>query len=276
MAQEENKADFLVDARWLAAHRDDPDVIIVDTRSAKNYWTGHLSGARHFDPFPFHHYDTDERGAAEFKAQLEWIFSALGITTRKTVVFYEENSGMRAARCAWALEFMGHPAAMILDGGLGALTNEKLTSGANPVVPECFDGTPRDEVAASRLYLLERIGRPEVQIFDVRSDAEYYGEKVRAKHSGAIPGAYHLDWTEALDAAGRFKSAAELRSMYEGLGLEIDAEIIPYCHGGYRAAHAYFALRLAGYPTVRNYWGSWGEWGNRDDVPIDYPRRRRR
>ncbi len=275
MAQAENKADFLVDARWLGAHRYDPDVVIVDTRSAKDYWAGHLRGARHFDPFPFHHYESDERGTAEFKSQLEWIFSALGINTRKTVVFYEENSGMRAARCAWALEFMGHRAAKILDGGLGALSGEKLTTEAHPVTPERFDGTPRDEAAASRPYLVERIGRPEVQIFDVRSDAEYYSEKVRAKHGGAIPGAYHLDWTEALDGAGRFKPAAELRSMYERLGLETGAEIIPYCQGGYRAAHAYFALRLAGYPSVRNYWGSWGEWGNHDDVPIEHPHRPR-
>jgi thiosulfate/3-mercaptopyruvate sulfurtransferase len=276
MAQSETKADFLVDGRWLAKHRDDPDVIIVDTRSAKDYWAGHLSGARHFDPFPFHYYDSDERGTAEFKAQLEWVFSALGITTRKTVLFYEENAGMRAARCAWALEFMGHPAAAILDGGLGALSGERLVTEAHPVAPERFDGTPRDEPAASRPYLVERLGRPEVQLFDVRSDAEYYSERVRAKRGGAIPGAYHLDWTEALDGAGRFKPASELRSMYERLGLEAGAEIIAYCQGGYRAAHAYFALRLAGYSNVRNYWGSWGEWGNRDDVPIEHPRRPKR
>jgi thiosulfate/3-mercaptopyruvate sulfurtransferase len=276
MTQAENKADFLVDARWLRAHRDDPDLIIVDTRPAKDYWAGHLAGARHLDPFPFHYYDSDTHGTAEFKAQLEWIFSALGITTRKKVVFYEDNSGMRAARCAWALEFMGHPGAMILDGGLGALFGERLVTEAHPFAPERFDGVPRDEVAASRPYIVERLGRPEVQLFDVRSDAEYYGERVRARRGGAIPGAYHLDWTEALDAAGRFKPAAELRSMYGKLGLDPDAEIITYCQGGYRAAHAYFALRLAGYPNARNYWGSWAEWGNREDAPIEHPRRPKR
>src|SRR2546430_2624295 len=95
-----NKPDFLVDAAWLRAHRSDPTVIFVDTRAAKDFWAGHLEGARHFDPFPFHHYDSSERGTAEFTAQLEWIFSALGITKRSIVVFYEDDSGMRATRCA--------------------------------------------------------------------------------------------------------------------------------------------------------------------------------
>ena len=108
MNEEEN---LIVDAKWLRAHRGDADLILVDTRPAKDFHAGHLGGARHFDPFPFHHTDTSERGIAEFGAQLEWIFSALGITGGETVVFYENESGMRAARGQWALEYAGHPRA---------------------------------------------------------------------------------------------------------------------------------------------------------------------
>ena len=271
MNQEEN---LIVDAKWLRAHRGDADLILVDTRAAKDFHAGHLGGARHFDPFPFHHTDTSERGIAEFGAQLEWIFSALGITGRETVVFYENESGMRAARGQWALEYAGHPRARMLDGGLKAAVGESLITQVEKFAPSDFQIKPRAEILATYPYLLERIGRRAVQIFDVRSDAEYFSERVRAKHGGAIPGAYHQDWTAAIAADGIVKSPAELRAEFEALGLDPAAEIIPYCQGGYRAAHAYLALKIAGYPNVRNYLGSWAEWGNRDDLPIEHPRRK--
>jgi 3-mercaptopyruvate sulfurtransferase SseA len=102
---------------------------------------------------------------------------------------------------------------------------------------------------------------------------EYYGEAVRARRGGAIPGAVHLEWTNNLQADGRFKPEAELRAMYEALGVTPDREVMTYCQGGYRAAHAYLALRILGYPNVRNYTGSWKEWGDRVEAPIEIVRR---
>lgn len=273
-ARAEGKTELIVDARWLREHRDDSSLILIDTRPVKDFHAGHLSGARHFDPFPFHHTDTSERGVAEFGAQLQWIFSALGITGRETVVFYENESGMRAARGQWALEYAGHPKARMLDGGLKAAAGETLTTKVDKFAATDFALSPRAEILATYAYLLDRIGLPDVQIFDVRSAEEYFGERVRAKHGGAIPGAFHQDWMAALGADGTVKSPAELRAQFEALGLDPAAEIIPYCQGGYRAAHAYLALKIAGYPRVRNYLGSWAEWGNRDDLPIEHPRRK--
>jgi thiosulfate/3-mercaptopyruvate sulfurtransferase len=273
-ARAEGKTELIVDARWLREHRDDTSLILIDTRPVKDFHAGHLSGARHFDPFPFHHTDTSERGVAEFGAQLQWIFSALGITGHETVVFYENESGMRAARGQWALEYAGHSKARMLDGGLKAATGETLTTKVDKFAATDFALSPRAEVLATYAYLLDRIGLPDVQIFDVRSAEEYFGERVRAKHGGAIPGAFHQDWMAALGADGTVKSPAELRAQFEALGLDPAAEIIPYCQGGYRAAHAYLALKIAGYPRVRNYLGSWAEWGNRDDLPIEHPRRK--
>ena len=266
----------IVDARWLREHRDDYEtgVILIDTRPAKDFHAGHLAGARHFDPFPFHHTDTSARGIAEFDAQLQWIFSALGITGRETVVFYEYESGMRAARGQWALEYAGHPKSRMLDGGLKAAAGEKLVTDVEKFAPSDFQLSPRAEILATYPHLLEQLGHPDVQIFDVRSDAEYFSERVRAKHGGAIPGSYHQDWTAALAPDRTVKSSAELRAQFETLGLKTENEIIPYCQGGYRAAHAYLALKIAGYPRVRNYLGSWAEWGNRDDLPIEHPRRK--
>jgi thiosulfate/3-mercaptopyruvate sulfurtransferase len=267
-------AEFLVDARWLAEHRGDPSVIVIDTRAPADYWAGHLEGARHFDPFPFHHSDTDEAHLRDFRGQLGWIFSALGLTSAATVVFYENDSGMRATRGAWLLDYMGHPSARILDGGLKCSGGAQLVTAATPYAPVNFTGTPREDLIAGRGYIVESLGRAGVQIFDVRSDEEYYGERVRAKHSGAVPGAIHRDWTHSVGADGRFKPAAQLREEFAGLGLDPLNEIIPYCQGGYRSANAYVALRLAGYARVRNYLGSWGEWGNRDELPMEHPRRK--
>src|SRR5947209_6583626 len=116
MASEPNDIEFLVNGQWVAAHRAERDLVLIDTRPAADYWSGHLEGARQFDPFPFHHGDTSEAGLREFRGQLQWIFSALGIGGSETVVFYENDSGMRATRGAWLLDYMGHPAVRLLDG----------------------------------------------------------------------------------------------------------------------------------------------------------------
>ena len=269
----QGKPKLLVDSKWLASHIGDDNVVLIDTRPAADYWTGHLKGARHFDPFPFHHTDTTPRGITEFNAQLEWICSALGITGRETVVFYEDQSGMRAARGVWLLEYAGHSKVKMIDGGLKAAAM-KLTDKPPRVETTQFKIKPREEALATLPYIIEHLGRADMQIFDVRSDEEYFGERVRARYGGAIAGAIHEDWTAAIGADGKVKPARELREQFTRLGLNPDSEIIPYCQGGYRAAHAYIALRAAGFTNVRNYMGSWAEWGNRNDVPIDHPRRK--
>ncbi len=263
---------FLVDAAWLARSAG-RNVVLIDTRPAGEFWAGHLAGARHLDPFPFHYYDTSPKAIGEFTQQSEWIFSALGITGKETAVFYENDAGMRAARGAWILEYLGHPAVKILDGGLRALAGARMTEGADPVTPYPFKASARPEILATYDQVIDALGRPGMRIFDVRSEAEYYGENVRAKRGGAIPGAINRDWVVSLDAEGKFKSPQELKAIFEALGFSPHDEIIAYCQGGYRAAHAYYALRLAGFPKARNYLGSWGEWGNREDLPIETPRR---
>ena len=120
-----------------------------------------------------------------------------------------------------------------------------------------------------------RLGRPDMQIFDVRSDAEYFSERVRAKHGGAIPGCVPsgLDGGACCGWNGEIARRVA-RAVRSARSQDSANEIIPYCQGGYRAAHAYLALKIAGYPKVRNYLGSWAEWGNRDDLPREHPRRK--
>jgi thiosulfate/3-mercaptopyruvate sulfurtransferase len=264
--------EFLVDGEWLKGNAGQNSVLI-DTRTPDEFWAGHLKRARHLDPFPFHYYDTSAKALREFIQQSEWIFSTLGISGKETVVFYENDAGMRAARGAWILEYLGHPAVKILNGGLKGLGDVPLETAAASITPCRFRSTPRPEILSTYEEVANALGDHTVRIFDVRSEAEYFGENVRAKRGGAIPGAVNRDWVLSMDEAGKFKSPQELRTVFEGLGFSPEQKIIAYCQGGYRAAHAYYALRLAGFNRVSNYLGSWGEWGNREELPIEMPRR---
>jgi thiosulfate/3-mercaptopyruvate sulfurtransferase len=189
-------------------------------------------------------------------------------------VIYGENSDLRAARVFWFLEYFGHPNVRVLDGGVHAwvAAGIALTTAVATPAPTSWTGTQRRDVLATWRDVRERLGRSDAAILDARSDGEYLGTTVRAARGGAVPGAIHLEWTHNLTQEGTFKSAADLRTMYEGAGVTADREVITYCQGGYRAAHAYLALRLIGYPVVRNYIGSWKEWGDRTDLPIEVPR----
>jgi thiosulfate/3-mercaptopyruvate sulfurtransferase len=133
-------------------------------------------------------------------------------------------------------------------------------------------GTRNDAILASWNDVRDRLGSPDALILDARSDEEYCGSLVRAARGGAIPGAVHVEWTNNLVPSGAFKSVDELKAMYEEAGVKPDREVVTYCQGGYRAAHAYLALRVIGYPRLRNYVGSWKEWGDRLDLPIEHPK----
>lgn len=180
---------------------------------------------------------------------------------------------MRAARGLWFLEYFGHRNVSVLDGGFLAWTGAGLpvTTVATPPKATEFKTAERRELLATFEDVLNSLGKPNVRIVDTRSDDEYMGRLVRAARGGAIPGAVHLEWTKNLDSTGRFKPEAELSQMYHKLGVTPDKEAIAYCQGGYRAAHTYLALRLLGFPKVRNYLGSWKEWGDRVDLPIEKP-----
>jgi thiosulfate/3-mercaptopyruvate sulfurtransferase len=251
------------------AHVADP--LVLDARPAHEFAGGHLPGAIHLDLWGVSLIDTSDAPLRAFMWMMGHLFSLRGVTPDRPVVVYEEDSGMRAARVFWLLEYLGHPDACVLDGGLRAWTAAGLpvTTEAVAPVPSSWHGTPLPDRLATWQDVSDRVGRPGVVLLDTRSDDEYLGRVARARRGGAIPGAVHLEWVRNLQPDGRFKSPEDLGRMYAGAGVTPDLEVVTYCQGGYRAAHSYLALRAAGFPRVRNYTGSWKEWGDREDLPID-------
>jgi thiosulfate/3-mercaptopyruvate sulfurtransferase len=249
--------------------------LILDLRPPEAYTEGHIRGAIHLDLWGVSLIDTDPAPLKAFLWMIEHVLATHGVDASTPVVVYDEHSGMRAARAFWVLEYFGHPDVRLLDGGFTAWTagGFDITRDAAPPPKSQWTGQPQTHTLATWRDVHCALGKRDVVILDTRTDGEYCGTTVRAKRGGAIPGAVHIEWTRNLTPEGDFKPARELKKMYQDAGVTPEREVITYCQGGYRAAHSYLALRLLGYPRVRAYLGSWKEWGDREELPVEVPKR---
>lgn len=266
--------DLLTTPAALAAAQKSPaPPLVIDLRPPEDFASGHIPGAVHLDLWGVSLIDTDPAPLKAFMWMIDHLFNLRGVTSETPVVVYDDQSGVRAARGFWFLEYFGHPRVRLLDGGFRAWRDAGLPVTQDAAAPpkSTWAGTPQPQTIATWRDVQSRLGDPGVVLLDTRTDGEYAGTTVRARRGGRIPGAVHVEWTRNLGPDGAFKPAAELRAMYQQAGVTPDKEVITYCQGGYRAAHGYLALRLLGYPRVRNYTGSWKEWGDRDDVPVELP-----
>lgn len=264
---------FLITAEALLERLEDSDIVLVDSRPLEDYQAGHLPDACHIDLFELRLTDSSDAACASFHHTMERVLAEVGVTPGSTVVFYDEVSGMRSSRGVFLMEYFGFPEASLLDGGLTA-----WQSAGGPMsdeVPEPSRGTFTARLVGDLLAtcgdIIGGLGRDDVVLLDARRPSEYSGEEVRTARGGHIPGAVNVEWTENLDPNGAFKPADALRAIYATRGVVPEKEIITYCQGGYRSSNAWLALKLIGYPRVRNYLSSWAEWGNRDDTPIACP-----
>ena len=239
-----------------------PAPAIIDVRPAEDFAAGHLPGACHFDLYGLTLIDTDPAPLEAFMYMIKTLLASRGVSADAPAIVYDDKTGMRAARAFWFLDYFGHRQVRVLDGGFDAWrrAGHCVTTETTPPAARGWEAARgRSERLATWRDLADRLGRPGAVILDTRSDGEYAGTTKRARRGGAVPGAVHVEWTRNLDADGEFQPAEALQAMYAAAGVTADQEIIAYCHGGYRSAHSYLALRLLGYPRVRNYVGSWKE-----------------
>jgi thiosulfate/3-mercaptopyruvate sulfurtransferase len=273
----------LIDAAWAQAHLTDPGVrfveVDVDTTS---YEQSHLPGAVGWD-WTSQLSDGVRRDIAT-RDDFSALLSTSGIDPRTTVVLYGDNNNWFAAWAYWQLKLYGHADVRILDGGRKYWLDNGLPLSTD-VPSHAATGYQLPEIDSSlrafRDDILSRLGDPVLALVDVRSPAEFDGEIIAppgmsetAQRAGHIPGAASIPWAQTVREDGRFKPADELAALYAARGITPDKDVITYCRIGERSSHSWFVLHeLLGYDRVRNYDGSWTEYGSLIGVPIEKPER---
>src|SRR5262245_3768556 len=261
----------LVETDWVAAHAGDANVRIVDMR--QNGQGPRVPGAVYLSPVAIR----DAKAPPTFlptPAAFEAMMASLGIGDATRVIVYDERGGIYAARLWWILNYFGHSNVALMNGGWIKWTAEQRPTVDGTAAPAVSGATfvarANPKWLATATDVTAAIGRAGIRIVDARTVAEIEGKDLRnIRRGGFVPSSIPVYWEDLLDPERRtFKPADELEQIYESRGIQPTDEVIAYCQVGMRASVDLFALHLIGYHKLRNYYGAWEEWGNRDDLPI--------
>ncbi|MCR4345655.1 MAG: sulfurtransferase [Sulfuricaulis sp.] len=264
---------LIVEPAELEKHLAAEDLLIVDLCRPETYAQTHVPGAVHLDYTQIVAARPPTMGLLPDAAPLSDVLSSIGMTPNHHVMAYDDEGGGRASRLLWTLDALGHTRYSLLNGGLHAWLNDRHRVDNEPVMKKRTDYTVKfdSKVIADKNYIMKHLHDTGVVIVDTRTPAEYRGETKRAERSGHIPGAVNFDWMNAIDKthSARLKPAEDLKRVLVDLGVTPDKEVITYCQTHHRSAHTYIVLKSLGYPQVRGYPGSWSEWGNSPETPIE-------
>jgi thiosulfate/3-mercaptopyruvate sulfurtransferase len=271
--------DALVDTEWLAENLDDGTIRVIEVdEDTTAYEKGHIRNAIGWNWFD----DLHAKPRREYVDQegLTRLLQEAGVGRDTTVVLYGGNNNWFAAYAYWLMRYLGFDKVKLLDGGRKKweLESRELTTDVpeHEVTDFTIKGKVRNNLRALRDEVLKKVGK--VQFVDVRSPEEYRGELLAPAHlpqeqaqvPGHVPGAANIPWSKAANEDGTFKSADELKALYEGAGITPGSDVIAYCRIGERSAHTWFVLtELLGYKDVENYDGSWTEYGSLVGVPVE-------
>ena len=267
-----DKGSILIEPEQLAACLDEKDVLVIAVCVKKTFDDGHIPGSVLIEPSKLIKGEKPAIGKLPNIEELETLFSSIGLTENRHVIAYDDEGGGWAGRLIWTLDVLGHSNYTLLNGGIIAWRNEGFRVSVDSIAPQVskFKAEFKKDAIADMGDVLNSINDDNTIVWDARAPEEYDGSKVTALKNGHVPGAINLDWVHMMDSNNNLKirDLEEIRAQLDQLGITNQVKVITHCQTHHRSGLTYFVGKLLGL-NIRAYDGSWSEWGNDPETPVE-------